>query len=54
MKKKENIKNILSKIHGSRTILIFSGQDFCVDFADKIIEIEKGRIKQIQFNSKCK
>jgi ABC-type multidrug transport system fused ATPase/permease subunit len=51
---KENIKNILSKIHGSRTILIFSGQDFCVDFADKIIEIEKGRIKQIQFNSKCK
>lgn len=50
---KENIKDVLNKIHGSRTILIFSGQEFCVGFSDKIIEIEKGRIKQIQFNSKC-
>ena len=50
MEEKENIKNFLNKIHGTRTIIIFTAQEFYADLADKIIEIENGQIKQIKIN----
>lgn len=46
---KANIINILDKLHGTRTIIIFSAQEYCSVLADKIIEIEKGQSK-ITFN----
>lgn len=49
---KENIKLILKKMHGARTILIFSARDYCHDIADKIISMERGEIKSISFNNK--
>lgn len=47
---KENVKRILNKMHGTRTILIFTAKEHLVDMADKIIEIENGSIKSITFN----
>ena len=47
---KDNVKAILRRMHGTRTILIFSAKDYCQDVSDKIISIEKGEIKSINFN----
>lgn len=49
---KDNIKNIINKMHGTRTILIFSAKDYCADISNKIIRIERGEIKSISFNDK--
>lgn len=49
---RNNIKYLLDKMHGTRTIIIFSAQEYCINIADKVVEIEKGQIKQIQFNDK--
>ena len=47
----ENIKHILHKMHGGRTIIIFSAKDYCNDISDKIITMERGEIKDISFNT---
>jgi len=47
---KQNIKEILKRMHGARTIIIFSARDYCTDIADKIISMERGEIKSISFN----
>ncbi len=47
---RENIKELLNKMHGTRTIIIFSAQDYCIEIVDKIVEIEKGKIKNILYN----
>lgn len=49
---KDNIKNIINKMHGTRTILIFSAKDYCADISNKIIRIERGEVKSISFNDK--
>lgn len=49
---KDNIKNIINKMHGTRTILIFSAKDYCADISNKIIRIERVEIKSISFNDK--
>ena len=46
---KSRIKELINKMHGTRTIIIFSAQEYCVDLADKIVQIEKGEIKDIQY-----
>ena len=49
-KERENIKELLRSMHGTRTILIFSAKDYCVDLSDKIINIENGEIKNVSYN----
>lgn len=49
---KENVLRLLEKMHGTRTIIIFSAQDYCSAISDKIIYVERGSIKSIQFNDK--
>ncbi|MGN1201184.1 MAG: ABC transporter transmembrane domain-containing protein [Candidatus Caccovivens sp.] len=46
----ENVKSILHKMHGTRTIIIFSAKDICQDISDKIITMERGTIKSISYN----
>ena len=45
------IMRVLSAIHGLRTLLVFSGQNKYVEIGDKIVEIENGEVKNIQFNA---
>ena len=47
---KQNIKEILKRMHGARTIIIFSARDYCAEISDKIISMERGEIKSISFN----
>lgn len=45
---KENIFQILSSLHGKRTIVIFSSDERFASISDKIIKIERGKIKSIE------
>lgn len=45
---KENIKNVLRKLHGKRTLLIFSASSECTPIASQIIKIERGEIESIR------
>lgn len=49
-KNKEKIIRVLQSIKGTRTLIIFSGQEEYKEICDKIVEIEKGEVKNIQFN----
>jgi ATP-binding cassette subfamily B protein len=44
-KDKEFIKEIIMKFRKTKTILIFSANDDCVDIVDKVYKIEKGNLK---------
>ena len=46
------IKSILKKLNGTKTIIIFSGQETYADISDKVVEIEDGEVKNIQFVAK--
>ncbi|MBQ7466525.1 MAG: ABC transporter ATP-binding protein [Clostridia bacterium] len=48
----QELKSILRKLNGSKTIIIFSAQDTYADISDKIVEIEDGQVKNIQFVEK--
>lgn len=45
---KENIKKVLSKLKGKRTLLIFSASEECVSLASQVIKIERGEIDSIK------
>ena len=47
---KEKFLRVLKSIHGTRTLLLFSGQVCYADICDKIVKIENGEVKNIQFN----
>ena len=49
---RNSIKQILDRMHGTRTIIIFSAQEYCASIADKIVTMQGGEIKAIQFNQK--
>lgn len=42
---KQAMLNIIQKMHGTRTIILFSGQTICSSIVDSITEIEQGKIK---------
>lgn len=42
---KEFIKNVLKNFHGKKTILMFSANEDIQDIADKVFEVERGRVK---------
>ena len=46
------VKEILKKLNGTKTIIIFSAQDTYADISDKVVEIEDGQVKNIQFVGK--
>ncbi len=43
-KDKEYIKKTLLKLHGSKTIVVFSANDELADVSDKIFEVERGKV----------
>ena len=49
-KNKSKIINALSAIHGTRTLLVFSGQEEYLSLADKVVTLENGEVTSIQFN----
>ena len=51
-KMKEKILRVIEKFHGTHTIIIFSGQEEYASICDKVVEIEKGAVKNIQFTEK--
>lgn len=44
-KDKSYIKNILRKFHNKKTILLFSANDDTRDIADKVFEVERGKVR---------
>lgn len=46
------IKCILRKLNGTKTIIIFSAQETYSDISDKVVEIKDGEVKNIQFVEK--
>ncbi|MBR1890441.1 MAG: ABC transporter ATP-binding protein [Clostridia bacterium] len=52
-KERETVLALLRSMHGTRTIIIFSAKDFCIDLADKIVKIESGEIKGITYNDQA-
>lgn len=51
-KNKKRIFDALSKVHGMKTFIIFSGQEEFAELGDKVVTIEKGEVKNIQFTDK--
>lgn len=43
-KDKESIKNILLKLHGKKTLIVFSANDDVADIADLVFEVERGKV----------
>ncbi len=48
---KQNIKNLLYSLMGKRTIVLFSSNESLADISDKVVYIERGQIKQIQYTN---
>ncbi len=48
----EEIKQILRKLNGTKTIIIFSAQETYSEISDKVVQIEDGEVKNIQFVDK--
>lgn len=44
-KDKSIIKNILMKLHGKKTIIMFSANEDISDISDKVYDVERGRVK---------
>lgn len=44
-KDKEYIKKVLLKLHGKKTIIMFSANEDIADISDKVFEVERGKVK---------
>lgn len=51
-KNRKRIFEALEKVHGKKTFVIFSGQEEFAELGDKVVFIEKGEVKNIQFTDK--
>ncbi|MBR1890827.1 MAG: ABC transporter ATP-binding protein [Clostridia bacterium] len=49
---KKRLQEIFNGLRGKRTIIIFTGQQDFIELGDKVVEIEKGEVKSIQFVDK--
>jgi len=47
----KNLKTILNSLRGKRTLIIFSASSLYASIADKIVTIDKGRIKDIELTN---
>ena len=48
----KEILKVLQDLHGQKTLVIFSALYDCVDLCDKVVQIDGGEVKNIQFNDR--
>lgn len=48
----KDVVNVLENLHGQKTLVIFSALYDGVSLCDKVVHIESGEVKNIQFNDR--